>query len=78
LASLKKQSEDSQKRAIENKYQQQWKALQEELKQRSALPEEEVVQKRNYNRLEQKQFPPMPSRFDRPKPEQTKTKRGEN
>jgi hypothetical protein len=44
LASLKKQSEDSQKRAIDKKYQQAWKAWQEELKQRSALSEEEEAQ----------------------------------
>jgi Fe2+ or Zn2+ uptake regulation protein len=45
LASLKKQSEDSQKRAIDKKYQQAWKAWQEELKQRSALSEEEEAQR---------------------------------
>jgi hypothetical protein len=44
LASLKKQSEDSQKRAIDKKCQQAWKAWQEELKQRSALSEEEEAQ----------------------------------
>jgi hypothetical protein len=49
-ATLQKQSEDSEKRAIEKKYQEQWKAWKLEIEQRSARTEEEMPPQTRSNR----------------------------